>query len=78
LFDKNTQDVRWYWQELGVEAPRIEVRERLGSVLEGTKREKECNATAVLLNAERLLRVSVKTDWSNKETMEETSLRHTA
>lgn len=42
---RNVQDDRRSWQELGVEAPRFQVKERLGSVLEGAKDANECNAT---------------------------------
>ena len=43
---KNVQDVQRGWQELGVEAPRIEIKECLGSVLKGANRRKERDATA--------------------------------
>jgi hypothetical protein len=47
---KTIQDVGGCWQELGelgVEAPRCEVKEGLRIVLEGASRRKECNATAI-------------------------------
>jgi len=63
--DKTGQDVQRCWQELGelgVEAPRIGVKECLRSVLAGAARGKDRDATAHKAVSGRVLENDVKTD----------------
>ena len=62
---KTGQDVERCWQELGglgVEAPRLDVKECLGSVLAGAARGKDRDATAHKTVSGRVLNNDVKTD----------------